>query len=521
MTAIRDRHNLVAGQARPIQAASAEADALVALRSPTGTALIAATVLASAVGTLDANVVKVAVPAIGRDLHAGLGALQWVLTGYLLTVAALLLLSGAVADRIGRRRLVTLGLLVMFASAILCSVAPTISVLIAARVAQGVGGAMVVPSSLALLNGTLRAPDRARGIGLWAGLETLATTLGPYAGGWLVVHASWRAVFLLNLPLILLALLALRGVPERAQAAGPASPDVVGAVLAVLGLGAVIYALTAGPASGWGSVSVVVSAIIGVVSLAALIPVERRRSAPMLRLSLFASRQFDAINIATVLLYGALSAASYLVFLECELRLGYSAAQAGAALIPESAVFLVMAPLSGALVPRIGTRRLMAFGILMVAGAFIWLSAAHPGASYTEAILPGALLWGLGIGLTVTPLTAAVLAAVDDAYLGAASSINDAASRVGGVVVIALVPVLIGAVGGRSLVHALSNGYQPAMIVMGAICAAAALIAALFVSDTRVRGPKMAPHAPNHGCALPVPDPAHRKARPHHRPQES
>lgn len=519
MTVIGQRQTLAVRQARPAQAASADDEALVALRSRTGAALIAATVLASAVGTLDANVVKVAVPTIGRDLHASLGALQWVLTGYLVTVAALLLLSGAVADRIGRRRLVTVGLFVMFASAVLCAVAPTITVLIAARVAQGVGGAMVVPSSLALLNGTLREPDRARGIGLWAGLETLATTVGPYAGGWLVVHASWRAVFLLNLPLILLALSALRGVPERTRTAGPASPDIVGAVLAVLGLGGVIYALTAGPASGWRSVSVVVSASIGVASLVALIPIERRRPDPMLRLPMFASRQFDAINIATVLLYGALGAASYLVFLECELRLGYSAAQAGAALIPESAVFLVMAPLSAAVIPIVGTRRLMACGILLVAGAFIWLSAARPGASYTQAILPGALLWGLGIGLTVTPLTAAVLASVDDAYLGAASSVNDAASRVGGVVVIALVPVLIGAVGGRSLARALANGYQPAMIAIAAICVAAALIAALFVSDTRLRGPKMAPHAPNHGCALPVGDPAHRNTHPHHLPE--
>jgi hypothetical protein len=268
--------------------------------------------------------------------------------------------------------------------------------------------------------------------------------------------------------------------------------------------------LTAGPASGWGSIPVVVSGSIGAVSLAALFPVERRRPAPMLRLQMFASRQFDAINIATILLYGALSAASYLVFLECELRLGYSAAQAGAALIPESAIFLVFAPLCGAvLIPRIGTRRLMAFGILVVTGAFIWLSAARRGASYADAILPGALLWGLGVGLTVTPLTAAVLASVDDAYLGAASSVNDASSRVGGVVVIALVPVLVGAIGGRSLAHALVGGYQPAMLTMAAICMAAAFVSALFVSDTRVGGPKMAPHAPNHGCALPVRDPAH------------
>ncbi len=228
----------------------------------------------------------------------------------------------------------------------------------------------------------------------------------------------------------------------------------------------------------------------------------------MLRLSLFASRQFDAINVTTVLFYGALGAASYLLILQCELRLGYSAAQAGAVLIPESAVFLVISPLSGALVARVGPRWLMAFGILAVAASFFWLSAAHPGASYAGVILPATLLWGLGVGLAVTPLTAAVLAAVRDADLGEASAVNDAASRIGGVIVIAVVPVLIGASGGRGLAHALAHGYQPAMIVMGGLCAAGALIAGLFVTDDRAAAPRLARWTPHQGCAVPVPDPA-------------
>jgi len=186
-------------------------------------------------------------------------------------------------------------------------------------------------------------------------------------------------------------------------------------------------------------------------------------------------------------------------------RLGYSAAQAGAALIPESVLFLVIAPLSGLLVSRLGPRWLMFSGILMVAGAFAWLSAAHPGATYTRAILPGALLWGLGIGLMVTPLTAAVLAAVGDGDVGEASGINDASSRVGGAIVIALVPVLLGATAGGSLAHALASGFQPAMIVMAALCVAAALIAAVFVTDGRRPARRVAPRAPGHTGALPVP----------------
>ncbi len=335
---------------------------LVALRSPAGSALIAATVLASMVGFLDAYVVNVAVPAISHGLSASVTAVQWMLTGYLVTVAALLLLSGALADRFGRRRVLSVGLLVMLVASILCAVAPSANALIAARVIQGVGAAMVVPSSLALLNGTLRVADRARGIGVWAGLSTIGTTVGPYAGGWLVDHVSWRAVFLLNLPLIAAALPVLRRVPETGGEPRPLSLDLFGALAGIAGLGAIIYALTAGPSSGWLHAPVLAAAVIGVLALAALVPIERRQRAPMLRLALFASRQFDAINAATLLFYGALGAASYLVVLECQLQLGYSASQAGAALIPESVVFLLIAPVSGVLVAKVGPRWLMVAG---------------------------------------------------------------------------------------------------------------------------------------------------------------
>jgi EmrB/QacA subfamily drug resistance transporter len=478
--------------------------ALVALRSPSGIAVIAATALASMVGFLNAYVVNVAVPAIGREFGASVAALQWTLTGYLVTVAALLLLSGALADRFGRRRVLTAGLLIMLVTSILCAVAPSAGALIGARLAQGAGGALVVPSSLALLNGTLRVSDRARAIGIWAALATLGTTAGPYAGGWLVDHASWRWIFLLNVPLIAGALLALRCVPETNGTPRALSADVLGGLLAVAGLGGLIYALTDGPAHGWLSARVLVAGAGGLVAMAALLPVERRLRAPMLRLSLFKSRQFDAINATTVLFYGALSAASYLLVLQCELRLGYSGSQAGAALIPQAAVFLAVSPLSGALVPHFGPRRLMACGILAVGAAFAWLSTALPGTSYADTILPSALLSGLGMGLAVTPLTAGVLAAVADPDLGEASAINDAASRLGGVVAIALVPALIGAGGGRSLAGALAHGYQPAMIALAALCAAAAAVTAVFVADDRTEAPRLAAPAPHHGSALPL-----------------
>ena len=244
--------------------------------------------------------------------------------------------------------------------------------------------------------------------------------------------------------------------------------------------------------------------MVGVVCLAALVPVERRRQQPIIRLALFRSRQFSAINAATVLFYGALAAASYLVVLQCELGLGYSATAAGAALIPESVVFLLVSPLIGGVVARVGIRWPMAVGILITAGAFCWLSAARVGEPYAQAILPGVLLYGLALGLSVTPLTAAVLAAVDDSDLGEASAVNDDASRVGAAVAVALVPLLIGATGGKTLEQALATGFEPAMIAVAALTAAAALVAGLFVVDERVAVRTLPPPPLHHACALPT-----------------
>src|SRR3954454_818521 len=456
---------------------------LSALRSPTGVAVIAGTVLASGVSSYDAYVVNVAVPAIGHNFGAGVAAIQWTLTSYLLAVAALLLVAGALADRFGRRRILVIGLGVMFVSSILCASASSIGALIGARALQGIGAALVVPTSLALLNGTLRGIDRARGIGVWAGLSTLATTGGPYVGGLLVDHASWRWIFILNLPLIVLAWVALRRVPETSGERRALSLDAVGALLAVVGLGGVVYGLTEGASAGWGSARIVIALVVGGLSLVALVPAERRRRAPMLRLSLFKSRQFDAINLATLLFYGALTGAGYLIVIQLELRLGYSASRAGAALIPTTAVFLVLAPLSGVLVSRVGPRWPMVAGILLVGLSQVWLAQLHPDSGYLTAVLPPALVRGIGLGLAVTPLTAAVLAAVGDSDLGEASAINDAAARVGAVILVALAPVLIGLAPGSSLADALTHGYRQALIIVGALCVAAAATTWRFVSD--------------------------------------
>jgi EmrB/QacA subfamily drug resistance transporter len=474
----------------------------VPIWSQTGASLLAATVLASGVASYDAYVVNVAVPAIGRQFDASVAAIQWTLTSYLLSLAALLLLAGALADRFGRRRVLVIGLWLMLVSSVLCATAPSVKALIAARVVQGVGAALVTPVSLALLNGTLRASDRARGIGIWAGVSTLAIALGPYAGGWLVDHKSWRWVFLLNAPLILCALGALRRVPETSSERRALSLDVLGALLAIIGLGSVIYALTAGAESGWGRTPTLVALAVGGLALTSLVPTERRRRAPMLKLSLFASRQFDAINITTVLFYGALTAANYLIVIELELRLGYTATQAGAALIPVTLVFLFLAPISGAIASRVGPRRPMVAGILLVAASQLWLAQLHQQSDYWISFLPPALVRGVGLGLVVTPLTAGVLAAVGDADLGEASAINDAAARVGGVVAVALVPLLVGVGSGTSLALALGDGYGSAMEIIGGLCAAAAAVTWIYVSDELADAPAIV--APDRGCAAPT-----------------
>jgi EmrB/QacA subfamily drug resistance transporter len=474
----------------------------VRLGSGAGVLLIAATVLSSMAGFLDATVINVAVPAIGRDLGASLVALQWSLTGYLLTAATLLLVAGALADRYGRRRVLLTGLGVMLVASVACAVAPSFPVLIGARVIQGVGAALVVPSSLALLNGALRRQDRAPGIGIWAGLASLGSLVGPFVGGWLVDHASWRAVFLLNVPLILGAMLALIPVPDSATAGGRLSLDVPGAVLAVVGLAGLIDGLTVGAEQGWTSPRVLAEVVIGVACLVALVPIERRVRAPMLKLSLFASRQFSAINAATVLLYGAQAAAGYLLVLQCELILGYTASQAGAVLIPSSVIFLALSPVSGALVPRLGARWLMTAGMVVYALGLLWLSHVRSG-GYAETLLPGVMLWGLALGLLVTPLTAAVLAAVPDGDLGEASAISDVAARLGGAVMIALVPALVGVHAGLTVAQALVHGYTLAMIVLAVLSAAAAVITVVFVRDHGTGVPPFAPPPPYHGCTLP------------------
>ncbi len=380
----------------------------VALGSAAGRGVLAAAVLGSGVAFLDATVVNVALPAIGDDLDTGLSGLQWVLDGYLLTLGALMLLGGSLGDLFGRRRMFVAGLAAFSVASALCGLAPSTGFLVAARILQGVGGALLVPGSLAILSASFRPDDRSEAVGAWSGLAGVTTALGPFAGGWLVDTVSWRLVFLVNLPLAALAAaLALRYVPESRDPAAPRRPDLAGAALATVGLGGVVYALIERTGPG-----VAAAAIVGVAALVAFPLVERRKAQPLLPLAIFRSRQFVGANLTTLAVYAALSGALFFVALDLQLVLGYSALEAGAAMLPITLVLLVLSARAGRVAQRTGPRLPMTLGPVVAGLGLLLLSGMGPGDRYVSGILPGVVVLGLGMAATVAPLTSAVLAAV-------------------------------------------------------------------------------------------------------------
>jgi len=452
--------------------------ATVTFRTTAGRGVLAAAVLGSGVAFLDATVVNVALPAIGEDLDAGLSALQWVLDGYLLTLGALLLLGGSLGDLFGRRLMFLAGLAAFSVASALCGLAPSAGYLVAARVLQGAGGALLVPGSLAILSASFRAEDRSEAVGAWSGLAGVTTALGPFAGGWLVDAVSWRLVFLVNLPLAALAaVIALRYVPESRDPAGGGRPDWAGAVLATVGLGGVVFALI--ERSG---AAVAPAAVGGVAALAAFPLVERRRARPLVPPSLFRSRQFLGTNLTTLAVYAALGGALFLVALDLQTVLGYSALEAGAAMLPITLILLALSARAGRLARRTGPRPPLTVGPVVAGAGLLLLSGLDPGDRYLTAILPGVAVLGLGMAATVAPLTSAVLAAVDEQHVGAASGFNNAVARVGGLLAVAVLPVLAGVETGPGF----HDGVVTALRITAGLAAAGGLSSLLLVGRAAV-----------------------------------
>lgn len=436
--------------------------------------IIAACVLGSGVAFLDGTVVNVALPTIRDDLGAGLTGLQWILDGYLVTLSALLLLGGSLGDLFGRRRVFVVGLAGFTLASAVCGLAPNTGALIAARTVQGAAAALLVPGSLALISASFHPDDRSRAVGAWSGLAGVSGALGPFVGGYLVDAFSWRWVFLINLPLSAAAIaVTLRHVPESRDAEAVRHLDVPGALTASLGLAGLAYALIEG-ANGFGGPETA-AAIVGTAMLGLFLVVERRSTQPMLPLGIFGSKQFTGANLTTLAVYTGLGGATFLVVLELQLALGYSALEAGTALLPITVIMLALSSRSGALAQRIGPRIPMTVGPMVIAIGLLLLSFVGPGSSYVRSIFPALVVFGLGLAATVAPLTSAVLAAVDDHHLGVGSGVNNAFARVAGLLSVALLPALVHL--DLSSGSALDAGYPAALRLAAGLCIAGGVVA--------------------------------------------
>jgi EmrB/QacA subfamily drug resistance transporter len=444
--------------------------------------VLATTILASALAFVDGSVVNVGLPAIQQSLRADSETLQWVVNAYLLPLSALLLLGGAAGDRFGRRRLLVLGIAIFALASASCAAATSLPWLLLGRGVQGIGAAILLPNSLAILGDAFAGAQRGRAIGIWAAMGAVAGAAGPVLGGWLIDSVGWRAIFLLNLPLAIAAIaLTLFSVENAQPSAGRAPLDATGGALATIGLGALTWGLTAGSSrAGWTS-GAIVAAAAGVAFLSAFVRVEQRRGEQaMMPLALFASRSFAGLTLLTFFLYGALGGLLVLLPYVLIVSERYSATAAGAALLPFPLVIAFASPLMGALAGRIGPRLPLAIGPIGVAAGLCLLLRIDGSADYWTVVLPALLVISIGMAGAVAPLTTAVLASVDAAHTGSASGFNSAVSRTGGLVATALLGVVLSANGSELL-----GKFHFAALAGAATAIAASASAFLLVEDRR------------------------------------
>jgi EmrB/QacA subfamily drug resistance transporter len=435
--------------------------------------VLATTILASSLAFVDGSVVNVALPAIGHALAAGSEGMQWCINAYLLPLSAMLLLGGAAGDSFGRRRVLLLGIALFGFASLACALAPTLNVLLTARFLQGVGAAALMPNSLAILGQTFSGSAKGRAVGIWAATSAIAGAVGPVLGGWLIDLGSWRSIFLINLPLTVVAIvMAVRFVPrDRQRSREPL--DWPGGALVTVGLGALTWALTVatGP-SGW-TRAAVVSCIAGGALLVWFVQVERQqRDRALMPLRLFASKSFIGLSAYTLLLYGAFSALLVLVPYVLIEANSYSGTAAGAALLPLPIILMLSSPFAGALAGRTGARLPIAIGSLVVGAGLLLTQRIQAGTSYWSGLLPAILVTSAGLAAAVAPLTTAVLDSTDARYVGAASGLNSALARTGGLIATALLGAVLGSHGTQLL-----GSFHTVMILSALACFGAALIA--------------------------------------------
>ncbi|MCG5217488.1 MFS transporter [Streptosporangium sp. KLBMP 9127] len=444
----------------------------IRLASPPGRWVLLTTVLASGMALLDGTVVNVALPALGEDLGADMAGLQWTVNAYTLTLAGLILLGGSLGDRYGRRKIFLIGVAWFAVASALCGVAPTVETLVIARGLQGIGGALLTPGSLAIIQASFVRDDRPRAVGAWSGLGGVASAIGPLLGGWLVESVGWRWVFLINLPLAVVVLaIAVRHVPESRDTTAVGRFDVAGAVLAALALAGVTYGLIE---TGIGSIALPVGLLLG----AAFVWLEIHRSPnALVPVGIFASRVFSAVNAVTLVMYAAMGVVFFLLVVQLQVSAGFSPIAAGSSMLPVTLLMLLLSAWAGGLAKRIGPRLPMTAGILACAAAMLLMSRVGPGSSYLLDVLPAVTLFGLGLSVTVAPLTATVLATAEERYAGVASGVNNAVARTGSLLAVAAVPPLVGLTGdayGSPAVF--TAGFRSAMLISAVMMVLAAIV---------------------------------------------
>lgn len=443
----------------------------------TRTRVLVVAILASFVAFLDGSVVTVALPAITRELGGGLALQQWVVDAYLVTLGALMLLAGSLADTFGRPLVMRIGVVAFGVASVLCALAPSGGVLVAMRAAQGLAGALLVPTSLALIVSTFTGEAQGRAIGRWTAWTSLAMIAGPILGGVFVDALSWRLVFAINVLPIAAVLWLLAGLSEPARPQRASGIDVLGGALAALSLGGIVFALIEQERLGWAHPGVWLPAALGVACLAGFLVREARATAPMLPLSLFRERNFWAGNLATAFVYGALGLGPLILMLFLQEVAGFPATLAGAALIPSTLVLLAASSTFGRLAGRLGPRLFMTVGPLVAAAGFgILLLGLRERVDYVTQVLPAIVVFGLGLSITVAPLTAAILGAVDESRSGIASAVNNTVARVAGLVTVACAGLVVG--GALDV-----DGAQRAFIVVAVLLVAGGAVSAAAIRD--------------------------------------
>jgi EmrB/QacA subfamily drug resistance transporter len=458
---------------------------VIASGSKARIAVLAAAIIASSMSYIDSTALIVALPVIKLKLPANDGQAQWIIEGYLLFLSALILIGGALGDRYGRRRLFVLGTWIFALSSIACALAPHPAFLIVARCVQGVGAALMIPESLALITAAYGARERGRAIGIWATASAVTMAAGPVLGGWLTQAISWRWVFWINIPLAFIVLsLAYLHVSESRAETSRGRPDVLGSACITVALGLIVMALMQ-MQHRLADLTSLSMLGVGILLFVAFVFIERRASAPVVPLHLFTSRAFTVASVYTFLLYAALGGALFFVPFQLQQIMGYTPLNAGLALLPTIALIAVFSPFSGILAARIGARIPLVVGAGIAAIGFSLFVRLHFGAPYLGSVLPATIVLGIGLAIAIAPLITAVMGAANADDVGAASGINNSISRIGNLVAIAFFGIAIAATGGGPLpTLAHPEGFQHAMYIAGALSLAAA-VSAVFCAPKR------------------------------------